>query len=173
MNIYQIDERIKNAFRIEETGEYVDTDTGEVFDSNYLDELMMAREEKVENVALWIKNLDAESTAIKAEVDKLKRRIEANNKKSESLKNYLEYVLNGDKFSTARVAISYRKSSKVEVEYWLEDKITKSSKRSKLYQFHRTKTIDEVDKTALKAALKDGLVIDGARIVETTSMQIK
>ena len=45
--------------------ECVDMETGEIIDSDKLSELQMAFDEKIENVALWIKDLKAESEAIK------------------------------------------------------------------------------------------------------------
>lgn len=45
--------------------ECVDMETGEIIDSDKLSELQIALDEKIENVALWIKDLKAEAEAIK------------------------------------------------------------------------------------------------------------
>ena len=72
MNIYQIDNAIMTAGDAildlvdEETGEITDLDQFEALKAE-MDGLQMAREQKISNVACWIKNLKAEADAIKAE----------------------------------------------------------------------------------------------------------
>ena len=58
MTIYEIDNEIMNC---------VDMETGEVIDTDKLNDLQMERDAKIENVALWIKELKAEAEAIKNE----------------------------------------------------------------------------------------------------------
>lgn len=154
MNIFQIDDAILSC---------VDADTGEVIDEMMLDQLRMERDQKIENVALWIKELRAEADAIKAEVKNLNdRKIVAENK-AESLKRYLEYALGGEKFKTCRVSVSYRKSESVQI-----DDLEALDKRFLKYKD------PEPDKTAIKKAIKDGeLIVDGARLVVNTNMIIK
>ncbi|MBR7083700.1 MAG: siphovirus Gp157 family protein, partial [Oscillospiraceae bacterium] len=76
MNIYDINRAIENCI----------TEDGEVIDEQALTELLMAKEEKIENVACWIKNLTAEAEAIKAEKEKLAERQKQAEAKAESLK---------------------------------------------------------------------------------------
>lgn len=45
----------------------VDEETGEILDEERLDTLLMERNRKLEGVALWIKNLESDAAAIKAE----------------------------------------------------------------------------------------------------------
>ena len=100
---------------------------------------------KVENIALWIKNLLSDAEAIKAEKNKLAERQKSCENKAKSLKEYLNTYLGGQKFKTPKVSISYRKSESVEV--------TDISKVDKEY----LKAIEpEVDKTKIKKAMKDG-----------------
>ena len=58
MNIYDIDKAIEAC---------VDKETGEIIDAEALDKLKMERDQKIENVACWAKNLEAEAKAIKEE----------------------------------------------------------------------------------------------------------
>ena len=58
MKLYEIDAAIM---------ECIDLETGEIVDADRLTALQMEREQKLENVALWIKDLDAEAKALKAE----------------------------------------------------------------------------------------------------------
>ena len=80
MTIYEIDQSIASL---------VDPNTGEIGDYDMFCELQMEREAKVENMALWIKNLNAEADAIKAERDNLYEREKAARNKADRLKKYL------------------------------------------------------------------------------------
>ena len=93
----------ENAIR-----ECIDMETGEIIDIDRLNELQMEREAKIENVACWIKDLKAEAEAIKAEKMALAERQKVAENKAESLKNWLAYALDGQKFSTARCAVAFR-----------------------------------------------------------------
>lgn len=80
--------------------------------------------------------------------------------KAERLKHLLDYALNGDKFSSPRLKVSYRKSSTVELSdgfvEWAEinadDLLTYSEPKP--------------NKTLIKAAIKDGRVPDGMATIE-------
>ena len=106
MTIYEINNEIMNC---------IDMETGEVIDTDKLNDLQMERDAKIENVALWIKELKAEAEAIKNEKQALAERQRVAENKAESLKNWLSYALNGEKFKTAKCSISYRNSESVEV----------------------------------------------------------
>ena len=106
-NLYEINQELLNC---------IDLETGEIIDTEKFDRLQLDKTTKLENVALWYKNLLAEATAFKAERDVFadkQRRAEA---KADSLKKYLDTALHGAKFDTTKVSVSYRKSSTVEVE---------------------------------------------------------
>jgi hypothetical protein len=82
---------------------------------------------------------------------------------AESLKKYLDTALNGNKFGTVKVDISYRKSTSVNV---LDlDKLPEEYKKSV--------TTVSADKVELGKVLKSGVIIDGAEIVESNNIQIK
>ena len=152
MNIYDINRAIENCI----------TEDGEVIDEQALTELLMAKEEKIENVACWIKNLTAEAEAIKAEKERLAERQKKAEEKAESLKKWLAFALEGEKFTTARVAISYRKSVSVKVDESLLDK-----------KYMKEKVTYTPDKIALKKALQAGENIEGAYLEEKPNIQIK
>lgn len=138
-------------------------ETGELIDPERLDRLQMEREAKLEGVACWIKNLLSDANAIKAEKEALAEREAKCRKKAEQLKGYLAYALGGEKFSTAKCAVSFRKSESVEVE----DLTLVPA------ELLRVKNSYEADKTAIKAAIKAGQEINGCRLVEKISAQIK
>ena len=150
--LYEIDKAIL---------ECVDAATGEIIDDKALEELELARDNKIENIACWIKNLKADAESYKKEKEVFVQREKAAKNKAESLKRYLEMALGGEKFKTSKVSISYRKSEIVEIDEIekLSDEFIKIEKKA--------------DKTAIKAAIKEGAEIVGARIVENNNIQIK
>lgn len=160
MNLYEIREQIEmliNAGTDPETGELT-------IDPAELEALEIAREDKIEQLALYVKNLDAEAAAIKAEVDNLTARKRAAENKAARIREAVARELDGEKFKTARVAITYRSSAAVEVdveEFDFND-----------LRFVRIKD-PEPDKKAIADALKAGEVIPGAALVQRTSMTIK
>lgn len=153
MNLFEIENEIMNCW---------DQETGEILDSDRLDQLEMERDTKIENIALYIKNLTADAEALKAEKQSFAERQKAAENKVESLKKYLATYLAGQKFSTPRVAISFRKTSSVNV-----------TDISQLPEEFLEFADPMPDKTAIKAAIKAGTSVAGAEIVEGKSMSIK
>lgn len=152
-NLYEIDAQIM---------ECVDFETGEIIDVERLESLQMEFDNKVEGIALWIKNLVAEAKMVKEEKDNLAARQKACENKAESLKKYLASALGGEKFKTSKVSISYRKSKSVEVE-----DITLLD-----YDYLKFKE-PEADKTKIKKALEGGISLEGVSLVEKNNIQIK
>ncbi|MCM1220470.1 MAG: siphovirus Gp157 family protein [Lachnospiraceae bacterium] len=153
MNLYEIDTAITAC---------VDEETGEIIDLERLNELLMERDTKIEKVALWIKNLDSDAAAIKAERDALDKRMKSAENRAKSLREWLKNALECQPFETARVRVSFRKSEQTEVDEsvldrkWCKEKVTYTP-----------------DKTAIKNAIKAGQTVDGARIVINQNIQIK
>ena len=102
MTLYEIDAALTAL---------VDPDTGEIADIAAMEQLQMDRQTKIENIALWRKNLASEARAIREEEKALAERRKSAEAKIDRLDAYLDYALAGEKFSTPRVAISYRKNS--------------------------------------------------------------
>lgn len=159
--LYEIDKKILNC---------IDQETGEVIDEEKLNALRMKRDKKIEKVALWVKNLTADVEAYKAEKDSFAEKEKVAKNKIESLKNWLKYATEEQKFQTAKVAISYRRSESVEIE----------NEEGFIEYAHRIDRDDlltfkepTINKTAIKAALKAGQAIEGAQIVEKQNIQIK
>lgn len=153
MNIYEIDSQILSC---------IDEETGEILDVERLEKLIQDKNNKIESVACWYKNTVAEAEAIKTEISNLKARKERDEKLAENLKRYISDVLDGEKFKTSKVSISYRKSSSVEVDdvYKLPDEFL-------------TYKSPEPKKSMLKSAIDNGQKFEGVRIVEKMNIQIK
>lgn len=158
MTLYEINQQIQKAIELG-----FDPETGEILDDSALQQLEIDRDEKVENICLFIKDLRAEATALDAEKKALDDRKNAAQRKADSLSRYLQAMLAGEKFKTARCAVSYRKSQAVVITD--QDAIPE--------EYIRVKVSREPDKIALKDALKTVGAIDGAVLEERTSMIIK
>lgn len=152
MKLYEIEQAMM---------ECVDPETGEIIDEEMIEALNMAKEEKIENICLWIKNLQAEAVALKTEKDNFAERERVTKNKIESLKKYISHVLDGQKFETTKVKVGFRKSTSLEI---LESAIIPDN-------FLITKT--EVDKAGLKKAVKDGLEVEGVYLSENRNISIK
>lgn len=140
----------------------VDEETGEILNAEDLDNLELEKNEKIEQLCLWIKNLKSDAAAYKAEKDSFAKKQKAAENEAESIKNYIAYILAGEKFKTDRVTVSYRRSEQVEcLDMSLVDD-----------DYLRFKE-PELDKTKIKKALKDGVKVGGCMLVERQNMQIK
>ena len=154
MTLYEIDSAIMDC---------IDAETGEIIDPAKLEALQMERESKIENVALWVKNLKALTSAIKAEKDALAEREAIHKAKIESLSKWLVGALDGTKFETPKVKISFRNSEAVEI-------VNESDIPA---EYMREKVQTAPDKTAIKEALKNNFQIPGAILVQNKNIQIK
>ena len=158
MKLYEIDNAIL---------ECIDMETGEVIDIDKLNELQIERDAKVENVACWIKELKAEAEAIKKEKQILADRQKAAENKAESLKKWLAYALDGQKFKTAKCSISFRNTESVEVTD--EGLVNLMKEHDELLTYKKP----EPNKTAIKQAINDGLSVEGVQLVQNVSTIIK
>ncbi len=147
----------------------IDPETGEMRDFDAWEELSVARDEKVEQTGLWIKNILATASAIDAEIKALTERRDTLRRRAEGLKEYLLVGLEGAKFETPKIRISGRRTTAVEITdearcvAWLiengDDALT--------YQ------TPKISKTAVKDKIKNGATIPGAELVERVSVVIK
>lgn len=161
MNIYEIDQQIASL---------IDLETGEILDFETVSRLEMERDRKIENLALWYKNVCAEAAAIKAESDALIKRSQSLLSLSERLKSYLGMILDGVKFSTPRCSISFRKTSSLDVPN--PEDVIEWAKKNGYISCIRQKP-PELDKKSVSELLKDGIEIPGAEIKVKKSITIK
>ena len=156
MTLYELDKAIADF-------ELIVNEDGEVLNIDELDELQLAREQKIEGISLWVKNLEAEKEAVKHEKDNFADREKRLDKKIDSLKGYLTYALQGEKFSTPKVAVSFRKSESVLVkdEYLIPD------------EYCEFTVMRKPNKKNIKDALKKGKELMGVELVEKNNISIK
>ena len=151
--LYEIDEQITAL---------IDEETGEITNPKLFEQFQIEREEKLESIALWIKDLKAEAEALKTEKLAFGERQKRAEKKIESLKGLLSQALGGEKFKTTLVECSFRRSEEVQIE----------NVHNLPEEYLRYKD-PEPDKAALKAAIKEGKEIAGAALVSKLNLLIK
>lgn len=148
----------------------VDPDTGEILDYETFIAFSMERDQKIENVAVMIKNLNAEAALIKAEEAALKARREPMERRAARLKDYLSQFLGGERFDCPRASLSFRKSTALNVldakaaAEWLEghghiDMVVRDAPR--------------LDKRAVSMLVKSGEEIPGVTLEERNSLQVR
>lgn len=140
----------------------IDEETGEIADFEAFQALQLERSAKLESIALWIKELNAEAEALKAEKMAFAERQKNAEKKIESLKGVLSQALNGEKFKTTLVECSFRKSDSVII-----------NDLHKIPEDYLKYKDPEPDKNAIKAAIKEGKEIAGAELLSKLNLQIK
>ena len=158
--LYEIDNAILECF---------DLETGEILDSERLNALQIERDEKIEKVALWYKNLLSDAEQYKAEKEVFDEREKKAKKKAEGLKKWLEYALGGSPFSTSKVLIGFRKSEQVEVNEEEFLNFVDFNARDDLLSYKEPTP----NKTAIKKAIKDGQQIGGCTLIEKNNINIK
>lgn len=152
-SLYEISEEIASC---------VDMETGEIIDSEKLDQLNMEWEKKMESLVLWYKNLNSDAEQYKQEKNNFAEKEKAAKNKAESLKEYIARALAGQKFKTTKASVSYRKSESVEVVDF-----------TKLDDDYLKYVEPTVDKQKIKESIKLGIEVKGARLIENQNIQIK
>ena len=159
MTLYEICDKIKNAIKLD-SERCVDTETGEILPVQELKALEMSRQDKIENIALWIKNLKAEEKALKEERDNFNSRIKSTKNKREWLEGLLIQNVSSRKFETEKVKVTFRKSVKCMItgsvpEDFLIDQEPK------------------INKAEIRKQLKEGADFDFAELVQNRTVNIK
>ena len=174
MNLYEINETMNQILTDGWDYDCIDMETGEILEDKLREKLAGLEIEesvKIENTALFIKNLSAETEAIKAEEKALADRRKSKERKHEWLKIYLSGYLQGTgkaKFESAKCALSFRKSEVLEV---LDEQAVRAyaEQADKYLKFSDPK----LDIAEIKKAVKAGETIPGVVITEKQNLQIK
>lgn len=159
MTLYEIDAAILA----------LQNEDGEITDYEALDALVMERDQKLENVACWVKDLTAEAKAIREEEKALAERRQRTERKAERLKGYLAYALQGQKFSTARCSVGYRESTAT--VYDDEARLLRWLKRNKHKECYQTSTT--LVRSGIGDLLKQGIAVPGARLEKKQNINVK
>lgn len=161
-SLYELDQAVMAVL---EDGLIFDEETGEVlWDEDNFNQLEIERNAKLEACACFVKSLDSEAAAIRAEEKALAGRRQVKERKAERLRNYISNSMSafGDtKLETPRCALSFRKSEAVQIE---DESMVPTT-----YVTYKP----QINRAAIKKALKSGEYVHGAELVERQNLQIK
>ena len=169
MTLYDIDAQIAALDGAAEDDMLIDAETGELISvSQALDALRMEREAKLENVACWVKNLSAESEAIREEENRLAKRRKAAETKAANLKAWLLAAMTHedgttDKLKTGRVMVSVKRNPPSTV---VDDALLPST-------YKVAKITYQANKELIKRELLAGGEVPGAHLEYGRSVVIK
>ena len=162
MNLFEIDKAIENCVQLT-SGEFVDTETGEIVDVEALNALEMERETKLRNIGCWVLNLEAEEKALADQIKRFTDRKKSVRNKIDSLKSYVGSYLDGKSWKCDECQFKFTTSESVKYEGNLVDVPTE-------YLRYRE---PELDKVKLKKALKQGIEVAGATLEVKKSVSVK
>ena len=148
-----------------------DPETGEVVDLDALDGLLLERDQKIEQVILYRKDVLAEAFAVYSEISELTKRYERLRKTADGLEGYIANAVDGQNFKTARCEVTHRMSEETEVDpefiewaYMQNEDLSSFIKHTETYK---------ADKMAIKRFLKSGGKLEHCRLVKKDNIQIK
>jgi hypothetical protein len=139
----------------------IDIETGEIIDAEKLQQLQMDKHEKLRNIAFVAINASADIAAYKEQEKRFKAKRTAAEKTLAWAKETLARELDGQKMKEAEFTVSYRPSEAIEIDEGADIPP----------EFVNMNPV--IDKMSLKAALKEGAVISGCRLVQKQNIQIK
>ena len=131
---------------------------------NTLEMIDLSIEEKIENTAKYMVNVESDIQGLKTEIDRLTKIKKAKENAVERLKNNVEYAMKQKGIEKLEVGIFkayYKKSESVEITNL--DVIPADYTRVEI----------KADKVAIKKAIKAGEVVDGAHIQTNMNFYIK
>ena len=168
MKLYELTKEVQNLEDLFLMA--IDEETGEIKDSAVLEELENELNkqltEKGAGIIKVLRNSESMVEALKSEEDRLKRIRKSMENKQENFKKYIlqNMVRMGiKKIETELGVMSLRNSEAIEIydEALIDE------------NYINTKIEKKADKTAIKKAIKDGIEIQGARIVNNVSLNIR
>ena len=163
MKLYEIDEILENSFVFdEETGEMLNPNSGEIFTSEEFENLAEERSKKLEGLLFKMRNLEAEAKAYSEEKQRFFEKEKTAKKQIESIKKFLKNYLNGEKFSGKYFKVSYRSSVSVQI-----------NNMNKIPVDYLKYKEPEPDKARIKEAIRCGIPVEGASLVENQNIIIK
>ena len=127
----------------------------------------MQKDKKIEYLCKLIKNYSAEADALKAQKQAFEKRQKAAENKAKSIKNYIRYILNGEKWKAedASVSVTYRTTKDTvkidDIEAIPDD------------YFRKPHDENHLMKTSIKEQLVNGSNVPGVHLEESVSVIIK
>lgn len=160
MNLYEI----TSAMNI--LNEMDDIDPQTLADT--IEGLQMELDEKLMNIGRWVRNLEAESTGIKVEEERLSKKRKAIENKVVSLKEYVRQAM---------LAVDKKKSSDGVITWAIQQNPPKveidPDAELPLCWLREIPARHEYDRNAIGQALKGGADIPGCRLISEQGVRLK
>ena len=140
-----------------------DEETGEVLNSNDLDELEISLDDKIKNCIYYYKNKKAEAKALQSEKMRLGERQKRAELQAEHMAHYIAACLRGEAWQSKDKTqqVVFRRSEEVDANPLL------------LPAEYLRQRAPEPDKLAIKKALKAGEEIKGAKLIVKDNLIVK
>jgi hypothetical protein len=163
MKLYEITEELSALERVLEENEgEADTEILSI-----LENLNLEFNEKVTNIVKFIKNNDAEIEALRNEEKRLAKKRKALENKNSWLKDYIKMNMEKNEITKVKdeiFSISLR-NTQPKLLIFNEQELMNDTR------FIRIK--EELDKTAIRDAIKSGQTVNGAELVENKALYIR
>lgn len=164
MKLYEISADMRRALHALEVAEESGDAAGYEAAMGALSALEIARDEKLNACCAYYRELDAEVTAIDAEIDRLNGMRDRAAKRLEDWKNYLGQCLGvGERWKGGMFKLSWRESKAVKV----------ADEKAIPELYWRERIVREIDKKAIAEDLKCGATIPGAALETRQHLQLK
>lgn len=164
MKLYEINADMRRALHELEIAEEQGNAEGYEAAMAALEKLGMARDEKLTACCAYYRELDAEVTAIDAEIDRLTNMRDRAAKRLSSWKDYLGQCLGaGEGWQGGMFKLSWRKSTAVQVQ----------DEKAIPELYWRERVVREIDKKAIVEDLKCGATIPGAALETRNHLQLR
>lgn len=152
-------------YEILDAKEFIEKIEGEETDvEEYSAALAIQEENKVNAAVGYLRDVELKAEMVDTEINRLKELKTFYKNRAERVKKSVAWAMQSHditKIETNMCRLSFRKSESVETTDELPDEYVKE-----------TVTV-KADKVKIKRALKDGIKIEGAKLIETNNLQIK
>lgn len=160
MKLYEINKEMTQLI------ESADPTTGEV-DAVAFEALALAKGEKQKNIVLFVNHLDSDNEAIEKEIERLKVMRARSENAKKWLLNYLKESMEFDGVTELDFVTFKAKIKKNPPRLDVGESVNIPEK------FWKVKTTKELDKDAIKEAIKSGEEVKGCSIAQGTRLEIK
>lgn len=162
LKLYEINDKLRIA--LESINDLAEDNDGVIPDSwaDLLDELNIAKGEKILDIGRFIKSLKAQAMGIKSEIDRLSKRHKSTNNTIDRLIDYISMNMNTDEqYKDDNTIVNFRKSTRVDI-------LDPDSIPSNYWKVETT-----IMKALIKKDIKAGIEINGAIIKPSYTLSVK
>ena len=138
------------------------------------EELEVKFEEKLENIAKYITNLNAEAESLKPEIERLVEKQQSYKKKAENLKKFVDIILfNKYEYEIRNWVIKKIPAWNFDYAYRKSEAVIITDEEAISKDYKKIVETTKIDKTAIKKAIKEWKDVDGAEIKNNFNLNIK